>query len=230
MRSLTRAEVRDVDRRAVDDFGLPGIVLMENAGRNAAAIVHSLAAASESKGTIAVVCGKGNNAGDGFVIARHLENLGHDVRLLLTCTPRDFTGDASLNLHVAERSGLPLEWLANAEPEKWERTLLGAEWIVDALLGTGATGPARGTIATAIDAINATRSHGPTRVFAVDLPSGLDCDSGAPMGPCVRADVTGTFVARKSGFDQPGAAAFTGAVHVLDIGVPRNLLREIGLA
>ena len=84
------------------------------------------------------------------------------------------------------------------------------------------------SIATAIEAINAARSHGKARVFAVDLPSGLDCDTGTPLGPCVRADFTGTFVARKVGFDQPGAEAFTGTVHVLDIGVPGALLRQIG--
>lgn len=230
MRSLTRAEVRDVDRRAIEDFGLPGIVLMENAGRNAAALVHSLTVADGSTGRIAVVCGKGNNAGDGFVIARHLENRGHDVRLLLASTPRDYRGDAATNQRVVERAGQRLECLDNAEPEQWERLLSGADWIVDALLGTGATGPARGSIAAAIDAINDTRAQGTARVFAVDLPSGLDCDSGVPHGPCVRADVTGTFVARKIGFDHPGAEAFTGTVHVLDIGVPRALLRQIGLA
>jgi NAD(P)H-hydrate epimerase len=99
---------------------------------------------------------------------------------------------------------------------------------VDALLGTGAKGPARGSIATAIEAINAARDHGGARVFAVDLPSGLDCDTGQPLGECVRADVTGTFVARKIGFDRPGADTYTGDVHVLDIGVPRALLLEIG--
>jgi NAD(P)H-hydrate epimerase len=227
MRSLTRDEVRDVDRRAIDDFGLPGIVLMENAGRNAAALLHSLAKAHGSSGPVTVVCGKGNNGGDGFVIARHLENLGSEVRLLLASAPDTTTGDAAINLRVAERSGQRITCLDEANGADWIRSLAGAAWIVDALLGTGATGPARGSIAMAIEAINTVRSQGSARVFAVDLPSGLDCDSGAPHGPCVRADATGTFVARKFGFDQPGAEAFTGPVHVLDIGVPMALLRQI---
>lgn len=231
MRSLTRDEVRDVDRRAIDDFGLPGIVLMENAGRNAAALLHSLTAASGLAGPVAIVCGKGNNGGDGFVIARHLENLGHEVRILLAFAgadaPDDSMGDAAINQRVVERSGQRITCLDHADVAEWERALSGASWIVDALLGTGATGPARGSIATAIEAINATRAQGTARVFAVDLPSGLDCDSGPPLGSCVRADITGTFVARKVGFDRPGAEAFTGAVHVLDIGVPRALLRQL---
>lgn len=229
MRSLTRDEVRAVDRRAIEEFGLPGIVLMENAGRNAAAFLHSLVGPPGSAGLVAILCGKGNNAGDGFVIARHMENLGHEVRLLLAGDPAAYKGDAAINQRVAERSGQSIECLDAAALDRWERALSGAGWIVDALLGTGATGPARGSIATAIEAINATRAQGTARVFAVDLPSGLDCDAGAALGPCVRADVTGTFVARKVGFDQPGADALTGPVHVLDIGVPRALLRQIGM-
>ena len=227
MRSLTRAEVRDVDRRAIEEFGLPGIVLMENAGRAAAAVVHALPSGPAGAGPIVIACGKGNNAGDGFVMARHLENLGADVRLLLTCDPAEFTGDAATMAQVAARSGLSITPLARADQPAWELALTGAGWIVDALLGTGAVGPPRGTVATAIAAINATRGRGTARVLAVDLPSGLDCDTGQTPGACIVADATATFVARKVGFDQPHAAAFTGSVHVIDIGVPRALLRLI---
>jgi len=102
MRSLSRAEVRDVDRRAIEDFGLLGIVLMENAGRNAAALLHEMVPGA----SIAIACGKGNNAGDGFVMARHLENLGHDVRILLAGDPADHRGDAATNWRVIERAGI----------------------------------------------------------------------------------------------------------------------------
>jgi NAD(P)H-hydrate epimerase len=227
MRSLTRSEVRDVDRRAIEDVGLPGIVLMENAGRNAAAFLHA-AARVEPTGPVAVACGPGNNGGDGFVIARHLENLGHDVRLLLACDPAGYRGDAAINCRVAERSFTEMHVLSAADQAAWRRALSGAAWIVDALLGTGTTGAARGAVAAAIAAIVAARSDA-ARVFAVDLPSGLDCDTGRPLGPCVEADVTATFVARKLGFDQPGAERYTGAVHVVDIGVPRSLLESLGL-
>jgi len=229
MRSLSRDEVRDVDRRAIEHFGLPGIVLMENAGRNAAGVLHGLARGSETAGLIVIACGRGNNGGDGFVIARHLENLGHAVRLLLACDPADYRGDAAINCRVAELSHMPIDVLVEADGIRWQQALSDAVWIVDALLGTGATGAARGAVAAAIEAINVVRGHGRARVIAVDLPSGLDCDTGRPLGPCVRADATVTFVAAKAGFSHPGAGEFTGMVHVADIGVPRALLRDLGL-
>jgi NAD(P)H-hydrate epimerase len=224
MRPLTRAEVREIDRRAIEEFGLPGIVLMENAGRGAAELLHGLAPQS----AVAIVCGRGNNAGDGFVIARHLENLGHEVRLFLACDPAECRGDAAIAWHVAEQAGIPATRLAAASREEWGRALAGVGWIVDALLGTGATGAPRGAIATAIEAVNDAGRRG-AKVFAVDLPSGLDCDTGTAAGACVRADVTATFVARKAGFDVPGTAAAIGAVHVLGIGVPHTLLASVGL-
>jgi NAD(P)H-hydrate epimerase len=224
MQSLTRSEVRDIDRRAIEEFCLPGIVLMENAGRGAAELLHGLA----PRAAVAIVCGKGNNAGDGFVIARHLENLGHAVRLLLAADPADLRGDAAIAWRVAETAGIPATRLSAATPAEWERALAGADWIVDALLGTGVTGAPRGAIATAIEAVNAA-ARGGARVFAVDVPSGLDCDTGQALGPCVRADVTATFVARKVGFDAPAAAPLIGAVHVVSIGVPRALLAAHGV-
>jgi NAD(P)H-hydrate epimerase len=224
IRHLTRAEVRDIDRRAIEDYGLPGIVLMENAGRGAAELLHQIA----PRATVAIVCGKGNNAGDGFVIARHLENLGHAARLLLACDPAALRGDAAIAWQVAEKAGIPVARLSDASSAEWERALAGADWIVDALLGTGAMGVPRGAIATAIEAVNAA-VRGGAKVFAVDVPSGLDCDTGQALGPCVRADVTATFVARKVGFDAPAVAPLLGAVHVVGIGAPRALLAAYGL-
>jgi NAD(P)H-hydrate epimerase len=215
MRSLTRAEVREVDRRAIEDFGVPGVVLMENAGSGVARLLESLGIAGE----VVIACGKGNNGGDGFVIARHLEVAGHPVRILLACRPDEVRGDAAINLAIAQRSGLAITCLADADQTAWERALAGATWIVDALLGTGASGPPAASLAVAIAAINAARSHG-SRMLAVDLPSGLDCDTGGPLGACVVADVTATFVGRKRGFDAKGAEAFTGEVRVVGIGAP----------
>jgi len=230
MRSLTRLEVRDVDRCAAEEFGLAGLVLMENAGCHAAELLAGLLPDSSR---VCVVCGKGNNAGDGFVIARHLDALGIGVQVLLASPPASLTGDAAVNHRVVERAGLPMKDLSQAGEDEW-RQVLGAsqaDWIVDALLGTGAVGRVSGAVATAIAAINALRQAPPARlrVFAVDLPSGMDCDSGLPLGTCVRADVTATFVARKTGFAAMGAAELTGQVHVLGIGVPRVLLERMGL-
>ncbi|MBW3542796.1 MAG: NAD(P)H-hydrate epimerase [Planctomycetes bacterium] len=242
-RSMTRDEVREVDRRAIQDYGLPGVVLMENAGRGTAELLLDLALPKKgdspradpegdsplfwaqplegARGPFVICAGKGNNGGDGFVIARHLENRGEEVRVLLFADPESLSGDAAVNFGVLEAAGTPLHVFANCpESEEILRELSGAEWVVDALLGTGVTGEIREPYATAITAINAAGK----RVLAVDLPSGLDCDTGRPLGPCVRADHTATFVAPKRGFEAPTAAEWTGQVHVIDIGVPRAVL------
>lgn len=222
MRSLTRAEVREVDRRAIAEYGLPGIVLMENAGRHAAELLLQQGIA----GRVAICCGKGNNAGDGFVIARHLDNAGVDVDVLLAVDPQTFTGDAAVNYRVLEASLLSIRHLAAAPMNDWSAALAPCEWIVDALLGTGMQGMLREPLTTVITAINAAGK----RVLAVDLPSGMDADTGQPQGCCVRATLTATFVARKIGFNQPGTEVWTGPVHVADIGAPRALLEAIDLS
>ncbi len=216
MHSLTRAEVRDVDRRAIEDYGLAGVVLMENAGRNAAAVLLS----QGITGPVMIYCGKGNNGGDGFVMARHLDNAGVDVKILLTHPSADYVGDAAVFLRVVQLSQLPLRVMTNASFTDWQHEFESAEWIVDALLGTGLSGAVREPYITAIEAINASGK----KILAVDLPSGMDADTGQPLGVCVRATRTVTFVARKLGFDQPGSEQWTGPVNVADIGVPRALL------
>ena len=222
MKSLSRAEVRDVDRRAISLFGVPGVVLMENAGAGVARLLESL----DIRGPVIIACGKGNNGGDGFVIARHLDSAGYPVQLLLACPPEQIGGDAAVNLQIAQRAGLPIEQLANGNLEEWQAALAGADWVIDALLGTGASGPPTGTVAVAIAAINAIRDQTAARVLAVDLPSGLDCDTGQTAGACIRADHTATFVAPKQGFDSAGAATYTGRVEVIGIGAPRPALPE----
>lgn len=229
MRRLARSEVREIDRLAIEHYGLAGIVLMENAGAGAARLLLSHGVA----GPIAIACGRGNNGGDGFVIARHLDAAGHRVRVLLAADPDGYRGDAAANLRVAERSGIPIECLAGAEASRWSSALAGASWIVDALLGTGAMGAPRTPLTDAIVAINAARDARRDatgmRVLAVDLPSGLDADTGEAPGACVRADITATFVAEKLGFANPAAANFTGRVSVNSIGVPACLLRQFGV-
>lgn len=217
-RTLSRDAVREVDRVAIEEFGVPGIVLMENAGRNAA----ELLAAKLGGGQVVVCCGKGNNGGDGFVIARHLDNRGVDVRVLLFAEPNSLTGDAATNCGIVQKAGIPLTVFAgDVDLSAMDTELQDAAWIVDALLGTGIAGTVREPYATVIAAINAS----PAKAFAVDLPSGLDCDRGEPLGTCVRADVTATFVARKTGFAEATASEWLGDVHVIDIGIPR-VLRE----
>lgn len=219
-RALTREEVREVDRRAIEEYGLPGLVLMENAGRGAAELLIR----RSEPGRAVICCGKGNNGGDGFVIARRLEVAGWRVEVLLAADPKEITGDAAVNYQVALRGGIPIERCPEDRQELAER-FRGADWIVDALLGTGTSGGIREPYASIIDAINSSGR----KVLAVDLPSGLDCDTGKTLGPCVRADLTATFVARKVGFAVPSAKPFLGEVHVIDIGVPRRLLERLRL-
>ena len=196
---------------------------MENAGRGCVDVLCRLGCG----GQVAVVCGKGNNAGDGFVIARHLDLRRIGVKVLLLASPTELAGDAAANYAILEKCKVPLVNLFHGfDAARFTAELAGAEWIVDALLGTGASGPPRPPLDEAIRRMN----QSPVRRLAVDLPSGLDCDTGIPAEPTVRAEQTCTFVARKTGFDNPAAAEYLGQVHVLDIGAPRKLLEEIATA
>jgi NAD(P)H-hydrate epimerase len=215
---LTRAQVRDVDRRAIEEFGVPGVVLMENAGRGATQLLLWLGA----QGPVAICCGKGNNGGDGFVIARHLDNHGIPVRVLLFTQPEQLAGDAATNYHIAKRSGVAV--LVEPDLASVTRELQQCEWVVDALFGTGLTGPVRPPLDRVIAAINASGKP----VLAVDIPSGLDCDTGLALGETVRATHTATFVAAKAGFANPAAGQRLGQVHVIDIGAPRVIWASIG--
>lgn len=218
--ALTRDQSRSIDRRAIEQFGLSGLVLMENAGRGCVEVLCRLGC----RGPVVVVCGKGNNAGDGFVIARHLDLRGIAVKVLLLGSPVELRGDAAANYAIVVKSELQLVDLSGAwDAARFEAELAGAEWIVDALLGTGATGAPRPPWDDAIRRLNASPAH----KLAVDLPSGLDCDTGMPADPTFRADHTCTFVARKIGFENPAAAEYLGTIHVLDIGAPRKLVEEL---
>src|ERR1700687_4835978 len=166
---LTRSQVRDLDRRAIEEFGVPGVVLMENAGRGAAELLLTLGA----KGPVAICCGKGNNGGDGFVIARHLDNHRIPVRVHLFARPEELAGDAAVMFGIIERARVPLTVHAGAplSEEDLKQELCSAEWVVDALFGTGLSGPVRPPFDRVIAAINGS----PARELAVDIASGLDC-------------------------------------------------------
>lgn len=211
---LTREQVRDLDRRAVDELGASSLVLMENAGRGATDVLCSLGIA----GPIVVCCGKGNNAGDGFVVARHLDLRGHAVRVFVWSKRDELSPDAAANAAILEKVGVAIDWRvdgAAVTDAKLSAAFDGAAWIVDALLGTGATGSPRPPIDAAIRRINASG----VPVFALDLPSGLDCDTGEPAEPTIRAAHTCTFAALKLGLLVPAAQPYVGRLHVADIGI-----------
>lgn len=224
---LTREQAREFDRRAVTDFGMPSLLLMENAGRGVA--VH-LRRVNPHKQRTVIVCGGGNNGGDGFVIARHLDNWGWPVKVVLLAAPSALQGDAALMYHILARTGIVINVVLpdSVRFEDYlneELTNFNDGWIVDALFGTGLRGTVRDPWNRVIAAMNAS----PAPVLAVDIPSGLDCDTGEPLGTAVRAAYTITFVGMKSGFLNPQALAWTGEIHVADIGAPRALLREFPL-
>ncbi|MFO0843895.1 MAG: NAD(P)H-hydrate epimerase [Gemmataceae bacterium] len=217
--SLTREQARLLDRRATDEFGVPSLVLMENAGRSMAELLLSLGV----HGPVAVACGKGNNGGDGLVLARHLDNAGHDVRVLLFAEPEGLSGDAAINLQICVKSGIDV--LPSLADDRYQTVLTEAEWVVDALFGTGLQQELRPPFDRVIAAINAS----PARRFSVDLPSGMDADTGKPLGACVKANYTATVAAPKAGFGQPAAQRWLGRVRVVPLGAPRRLLAEFGL-
>ncbi|UUO08646.1 NAD(P)H-hydrate epimerase [Blastopirellula sp. J2-11] len=215
---ITRQQVRAVDQIAIEQFGVPGVVLMENAALGCVDIL-----AARSAQCVRICCGKGNNGGDGLAMARHLELLGIPTQTLLFCPAGEITGDAAIQLNILQKSGLPLEIIpANVTDEALDRLLLDADWIVDALLGTGIKGNPRAPMDRVIRAINRSKAQR----MAVDLPSGLDCDAGTPGDPTVQATVTVTFVAPKIGFATETAKPYLGEVVTVGIGAPRQAIEQ----
>ena len=229
--ALTRQQSRQIDRRAIDQYGIPGMVLMENAGRG---VVDWLLGADAGLGdaparftacSVAILCGKGNNAGDGLVIARHLEIQGVASRVFLLCPPSEFQGDAQRNYDILRHSDVSLVEVSTVDDlsAALDAEAAGAAWLIDAMLGTGAHGQPREPFRTAIAWMN----RQDARRLAVDVPSGLDCDTGQPAEPTVRADHTCSFVAPKVGFSAPAAREYLGQLHVVSIGIPPRLIGEV---
>jgi NAD(P)H-hydrate epimerase len=224
MKTLTRREVRGVDQRAIDDFGMSGLVLMENAGRQCAELIHRLA----KRGKMVILAGLGNNGGDGFVIARHWELLRAVKPTVLlvagtgTAPEQRMSGDARTNFGILKKSGFivhPIETLDSVIMEK----IRSADVLVDAMLGTGAR---PGLVSPTLEVVRTANESNGQR-FSIDIPTGLDCDTGEIEDTCFRAQHTLTFVAPKFGFFLGQAPHFIGDVHVIDIGVPKVLLDEV---
>jgi NAD(P)H-hydrate epimerase len=221
---LSRDEVRELDRRAIEDHEIPGIVLMENAGRGCAELLMRL---SPDRKAVIVLCGPGNNGGDGFVITRHLDNHEWPVFAFLYAPLDKLAPDASVNVRPLLHAGTLIVDRKPTDQDigfanDWCNRHFGGAWIVDALFGTGLTRPLGPPYDELVAQVNASGNP----VLAVDVPSGLDCDTGEPLGPTIRATHTATFVAPKKGFLNPRSREWTGEVHVIDIGAPRKLVDE----
>jgi len=231
-RSVTRAKVRELDRRAIEEYGIPGVVLMENAGRAVAEEAMKMVAVGGGNppqspftkgggtGRVAILCGKGNNGGDGFVAARHLHNHGVEVKIYLLCKAGEVASspDAHTHLKIVQKMGLPIkEVLTPEEVKEILPELKGFDLLIDALLGTGLTGEVREPYKTLIEGINALG----VPILSVDIPSGLDCDGGHVLGVTVKATRTVTFILPKVGFFKDQGPSHVGELVVADIGIPR---------
>src|SRR5262249_62144470 len=221
---LSRDEVRELDRRAIEGFGVPGIVLMENAGRGCAELLMRL---NPERKPVVILCGPGNNGGDGFVIARHLDNHGWPVDVHVVARHNRTAGDADVNFDILHASGIEYtqyrpDYLEQSHRDLFLRHFQPAGWVVDALFGTGLTRALEAPYDWLVDVVN--QSGKP--VLAGDISSGLDWGTGGPLGPTVRAAHTATFVAHKLGFRNLTSRQWTGEVHVTDIGAPRVLMEE----
>ncbi len=216
--TLSRAAVRELDRRAIHEYGVPGVVLMENAGRGAAELLLKLKTRREE---VLILCGPGNNGGDGFVMARHLQNAGVDVGVMYLGENRP-KGDAGVHYQIADKANLIGAFDDSSPAGLADFVTCIKGWIVDAMFGTGLARALTSPYAEVVAAVN----HGKQPVLAIDIPSGLDCDTGEPLGPTIRATHTATFAAPKLGFANPEAKPWLGEVHVLDIGAPKRLVDE----
>ena len=207
LKYLSVSQMREADRRCIEELGIPGVVLMDNAGQ---AVFREV-----SGGPVGVVCGKGNNGGDGFVVARLALLAGLDTRVVLVCDRDRVTGDAETFMRAYESLGGKMR-CANSEEDVRQavRDLADCAVIVDALLGTGIRGEVRGAARAAIEAMPE------LRIIAVDLPSGLNADTGEVCGACVKADTTVTFQFAKVGFKNKAAEPYLGRLVVADIGIP----------
>jgi NAD(P)H-hydrate epimerase len=224
MRILSAEAMRTVDRAAIDDLGIPSLVLTENA---AIGVVDALGEAYPEADSAVIFCGPGNNGGDGLAVARHLAVRGYDVYVFLVFSGREPSADTAAQLAICRKMELPIEELGaeeeiDEEIEDAVDAAREADLIVDALFGTGLTRPLAGALAALVSGLNEL----PVPRVAVDIPSGLDGSRGEILGPHIEADLTVTFAAPKIAHVFPPAADAMGYLVVADLGIPPDLVEE----
>lgn len=223
MHLLTADEMREMDRQTIESFGLPGRILMENAGRGAARVLMKKFPDIAAK-RVAIAAGRGNNGGDGFVIARYLAHAGIPVTVYLLSESSRLSGDAADNFNLLAPLNIPVKEITDEESFIQLKTEMAHHHIwVDAILGTGLNSDVKGFFKSVINYINELNRP----VFSVDIPSGLHTDSGKPCGACIRADVTVTFAFAKIGHIQLPGADYTGKLYIIDIGIPPHIVDNV---
>jgi ADP-dependent NAD(P)H-hydrate dehydratase / NAD(P)H-hydrate epimerase len=223
MRVFNSAQMREADRRAIDDIGIPSLVLMENAGRQAVAAMEAIYSDLSDR-QVAVLCGRGNNGGDGFVVARTLIQRNVDVSVFLMGRVSEVRGDARVNLEILGRLGHTVVEVADSQA--WElhfSEVSDCNLIVDAIFGTGLNAPVSGFIESVITDVNTSGIP----VVAIDLPSGLSADSPEPIGPSIEASVTITLAAPKLPLVLPPGETRAGDIVIADIGIPDEVIEAV---
>ncbi|MBN1550346.1 NAD(P)H-hydrate dehydratase [bacterium] len=220
---VTGEQMKELDRKTIQEIGIPGVVLMENAGRETVRAINTFFELPEDA-SVTVVAGKGNNGGDGFVVARHLSNQNFNVVVVLLGRQSELKGDAKINAEIAVKMGIPVyELLDDGDLAVLEVELENADLIVDSIFGTGLTKPPSGIYASAINAINTVQAL----TVSVDIPSGIFADASVVDGPAVYADLTVTFGLPKPSLLLYPAAGHTGQLVVADISIPPDVIHDI---
>ena len=222
MRLVTAAEMKMLDQAATEEYGVPGLVLMENAGLRVVEVIREILGEVRGK-IITVFVGKGNNGGDGFVIARHLLNLGAEVKVLAVNDLADSTGDAAVNQDIWQRMEQKIYALEHGDGINIVRlVIMNTDLIVDAIFGTGFRGKMPEKVGRLVEALNSSGKP----IVAVDIPSGLEADTGKALGPCVRATHTVTFALPKLGLVMEPGVGYAGELHIADISLPALLIER----
>src|SRR2546422_1586164 len=223
MRVLNAAQMREADRRTIEDIGIPSLVLMENAGRQVVAAMEAMYGDLLER-QVAVLCGRGNNGGDGFVVARTLMQRAVDVSVFLIGRVADVRGDARTNLEILGRLGLTVVEIADSQAWELHFSEIGdCTLIVDAIFGTGLNAPLSGLMETVVADVNAAAIP----VVAIDLPSGLSADSYEPIGDSIEATMTVTLAAPKLPLVLPPGETRAGDIVIADIGIPSEVLEAV---
>jgi len=225
LRIVTAAEMRNLDQAAIGQLGIPGVVLMENAGLGVVQVVEKILGDVRGR-KVLVLAGKGNNGGDGFVVARHLLNMGAEVKVLLLAEADQISGDARINLDILQKMGLKIYSAVNANSLNIVKiAVMYTDLIIDAIYGTGFTG----AVSEHAGNIIAMANESGKPIVAVDIPSGVEADSGRVNGPCIRASHTVTFGLPKLGLILEPGAGCCGDLTVADISIPEGLIDRFNI-